>query len=48
MLFVVVHFVLYKDNTNMNLNVYLLVCANEVLCTVNAHAYLHDADWLQY
>ena len=40
----------------MRLNVYLLVCANEVLnyTCLNIHmwctlvAYVHDADWLQY
>ena len=33
----VVHLALYEDNTDMHLNVYLLVCANEMLFTKSVH-----------
>ena len=34
----VVYLALYEDNTDMHLNVYLLVSVNEVLFTMSAHA----------
>ena len=39
------YFALYEDNTDMLLNVYLLLCANEVLFTgsacVDIYTYIH-------
>ena len=40
----VVYPALYEENTDMHLNVYLLVCVNEVLFTMSMHAYIYNCD----
>ena len=37
----VVYFALYKDNNDVCLKVYLLVCANEVLYTICEFAFIY-------